>query len=870
MGEVYRARDTRLGREVAIKVLSAAVATDPDRLRRFEHEAKAASSLNHPHILTVFDVGTHQGAPYLVTELLEGDTLRAVLDRPLASERALDYGTQIVRGLAAAHEKGIVHRDLKPENLFVTRDGRLKILDFGLARLVHAGPESEGFTEAPTATQMTRAGVVMGTVGYMSPEQVRGEPIDPRSDVFAFGCVLYEMLSGRRAFERDTAAETMTAILKEEPEPLTLACPDAPAIVGRLLDRCLAKPREERPGSGRELVFALEVAGLSVAAARPAQVTASLRGRRVRAAQVLGWIIAGALGAALAAIALLTLAPRGGAPARRPPMVSSVVLPSGAGSLFWWNSTADVALSPDGSRLAYAGPGQDRKPALWLRDLGSPSVRELPGTSGAAGPFWSPDGRSLGFFAAGQLKKVPIDGGPIQTLADAMAVSTHGGAWNRDGVILFSKEGAIAQVPAAGGTPQIVVPSSEGDIDLRFPSFLPNGRRFLYFVRRVEGPHHVSVGSLDPSEPPKVVHEGGSRAEFSPTGHLLFVRDGMLLAQPFDDRSLRPLGDPEPIASRVGTHTAGAATFSVSARGTLAYGEAAHTLSELVWRNRQGAVVGRLTELGRYIGAALHPDGRHVAVEIEENETNLHVVWVVDPVRGIRSRLSRPPQDSHHPVWSPDGRELAFSSTRSGGKWLAYRQHADGLGEAVPFRGEDAVVWAAPRQWLRPEEVLVEGRTSKDEQHLFLYPASEARSPRRLVEGVQGALSPDGRWLAVAALEAGRYQVFVLPFPELQTRWQVSQDGGNWPRWRRDGGELFFVSEDRMLRSVRIGGGDGFAAAAPVPLFPLRTGNTGLTYPAEYDVSADGERFVVCQVPEHAPATAITIITDWEGLLRHP
>jgi Tol biopolymer transport system component len=861
---------------VAIKVLPPDVATDPDRLRRFEQEARAASALNHPHILTVLDVGSQDGAPYLVTELLEGRSLREVLrhDR-LPVAQVLDQALQVARGLAAAHAKGIVHRDLKPENLFVTRDGRVKLLDFGLARLA-PGPEgAEALSQAPTEAKLTltREGAILGTVAYMAPEQVRGEATDTRSDVFAFGAVLYEMLSGRRAFARETAAETMTAILREQPAPVTELRPEVPAAIARLLDRCMAKLPEERFGSAREILFALEVAGTTTSGASVAAAAGATRdpprARRVRLAALL---LAGFAGAALAAAAVLALLPRGERPAAREPVVSSLILPREVGSLVRWSGTPDFALSPDGSRLAYAGVGQDRRPAIWIRDLDSPSVRELSGTANGLGPFWSPDGRFLGFFAEDKLKKVPADGGPVQVLCDALEAEggLHSATWNRDGVILFSRGGSLVRVSAAGGEPQVVIErDATEETFLRYPMFLPDGRRFIYSARRAQGPSRAYVGWLDASEAPRFLHEGQSKAVVSPTGHLLFVRDGALLAQPLDDLMLRPLGDPKPIATRVANvPSVGRAGFSISDGGRLAYAETGFA-TEFVWRDREGRLVERLTEEGRYIGPALSPDGRRVAVEIEDAETGQHAIWLLGPGRGQRSRLTRPPHDGHHPTWSPDGREIGFSSTRTG-KWLVYRQRADGLGEDLPLDDRSDAFQLFARQWAPGSRGILAGSREPDGRLLLWFLSFRPGEPAvRLAEGQWGALSPDERWLAVATRQAGHHQVYVLPFPGLDTRWQVSAEGGSWPRWRADGRELFYVSEDRKLMSVTVTAGAAFEADPPRPLFelPLRTVELHGDYPHEYDVDASGERFLICQVPDHAAPRAITLVTDWVGLV---
>jgi len=863
MGEVYRALDPRLGREVAVKVLPEALAREPERLQRFEREARAVSALNHTNILTVYEFGHHGETRYLVTELLEGDSLRELLERgPLPRARAFSYAVQIARGLSLAHDKGIVHRDLKPENLFVTGGGLVKILDFGLALLIEGEP---GGPPSEAATALTVAGAVIGTASYMAPEQVRGEPADPRSDIFAFGCILYEMLGGRRAFARATAVETMAAVLTDDPPPTSELRPEVPPALAQVLERCLDKRPAERLGSGRELLFALEIAGVAPTAPTAAAVPPPpATGPRRR---LPGWLAGALAGAAITAVALLALPPRGRqGPAPGAPIAASIVLPEGEGSLVFTNDAGAVSLSPDGSRIAYLGLGGAHRSSVWIRELGSAIPRELPGTDNAVGVIWSPDGQFVAFMADDKLRKVSVSGGPAQVLCDVAYTSWWGAAWGPTGVILFSQQGSLWGIAAAGGSPRLVLErSAPEELDLRFPSFLPDGERFLYFVRRAEGANRIYLGSLD-GGPPQLVHEGQSRALFA-SGHLLFVRDGVLFAERVDERTFRPLGELRPLASRVFHHAgSGWANFSVSDRGTLVYAEGANVLTELVWRDRQGIVTARVTEPDLYIGASLDPDGRRAAVEIEDHDTNQHTVFTIGLAGGSRSRLTRPPHDGHHPAWSPDGRQVAFSSTRSG-KWLAYRQRADGLGEDTLLFDSPEIVEAFPRQWT-PDGggVLAAVREADGRNRLWLLPVAGGQ-PTPLTDGVQGAVSPDGRWLATVSKESGRYQVYVLPFPALDTRWQVSTAGGSWPRWRADGRELFFASDGQMLMSVPVRTANGFEAAVPQPLFSLRSKTLNPVYPPEYDVDPTGERFLVCQVAEGSTRRTIELIADWRSAL---
>jgi Tol biopolymer transport system component len=872
MGEVYRARDTRLGRHVAVKVLPEGLALEPVRLRRFEQEARAASALNHPNILTLFDVGSPGGTPYLVTELLDGLNLRAVIGgKRLPLARVLDFSLQIARGLAAAHGQGIVHRDLKPDNLFVTTDGRVKILDFGLARLTRPLDGAAAAVAPVTEMTLTQEGAVVGTVAYLAPEELSGQPADAGSDVFAYGAVLYEMLSGRPAFQRATAAETMGAILHDEPPPVTQLRSDAPPPLLRLLERCLAKRPEERFASGREVAFALEVVGATSGAVAVPGIQMGAPARALRSwAERLGLL---ALGAALASVAVLSVWSRPESSPRRS-FVSSLAFPTDSGSLLAWRGSPQLAVSPEGSRLAYVGMGRDRSPAIFVRDVGSNSVREVAGTANARGPFWSPDGRFVGFIAEDKIRKVPADGGAVQVLGDApdQEAGMSGATWNRQGVILFSTGGSLERVSAEGGPAQVVLRRGAGEIFLRFPSFLHDGRRFLYLVQRAGGPSRVYVASLDGGAAPTLVHEGQSRAVVTRTGHLLFVQDGVLFAQRFDDRALKLVGEPRPIAVRVVNNPGtGHASFSVGERGPLVFTEVGQVRVELTIRDRHGRTTERLTELGRYLGPALAPGGRQVALEIEDEESSQHSVWMLDAVRGARSRLTRPPHDGHHPVWSPDGAQVAFTSSRTG-KWLPYRQRADGLGPDTLLHDGAELLYLYPRAWAPDGQGIVAAAQELDgRRRLWWLPVAAEANARPLVDGSQAALSPDGRWLAVEVRETGRSQVYALPFPTLDSRFTVSVDGGSYPRWSSDGRELFYLSRNLRLMSVSVAGGPGFVASQPTPIFPLPLPlltDLSLDSPPPYDILPGAQAILLCLPPLNHPSPLATIITDWEESLR--
>jgi serine/threonine protein kinase len=596
MGEVYRAHDERLNRDVAIKVLPAALSQDTDRLRRFEQEAQAAGALNHPNILAVYDVGMHDGSPYIVSELLEGEELREQLnDGPLPQRKALDYAQQIAQGLAAAHERGITHRDLKPENLFITTDGRVKILDFGLAKLRPPRNESTS-SEIDTRKQITDPGTVMGTVGYMSPEQVRGHEADHRLDIFSFGSILYEMLAGQRAFRRDTMAETMTAILKEEPPELSETNAKISLPLEKIVRRCLEKKPERRFHSTHDLAFAIE--SLSGTATSSGQTLTALTAlsTRSRITRHLPWIVAGVLFIALLGALPFVISSLRRAPVETPLTRVSVLPPEKS-------TLGTVTVSPDGRRLAFIATDATRKRLLWVRPLDSLAAQPLAGTDDAIYPFWSPDSRFIGFFAGGKLKKIEVTGGSPSTLCNAP--NGRGGAWNRDDIIIFAPDnrGGLSRVSAAGGepSPATTLDSSRQENTHRFPQFLPDGRHFLYFARSVQPENSaIYVSSLDQPKAKRIISTDANVA-YAPPGYLLFAREGTLMAQVFDAASLALTGVPFGVAEQVGHFRSNnEAYFSVSETGILVYQSGDAGKTQLVWFDRSGKQLGALGPPGDY------------------------------------------------------------------------------------------------------------------------------------------------------------------------------------------------------------------------------------------------------------------------------
>ncbi|MFN2482222.1 MAG: protein kinase [Pyrinomonadaceae bacterium] len=563
MGEVYRAKDTRLGREVALKVLPAAVSRDADRLRRFGLEAQSTSELNHPNILTVFDVGAHDGTSYIVSELLEGETLREALDdAPLSVRKAVDYAQQIARGLAAAHERGVVHRDLKPENVFVTSDGRIKILDFGLAKVTERTGGDAAQTNVPTRKINTDPGTVMGTVGYMSPEQAAGRRVDHRSDIFSFGAVLYEMLTGKRAFRGDTAIETLNAILKEDPPEFSSVSNRAlPPALESVVSHCLEKKPERRFQSASDVAFALEALSAHSGSNSTTIISHAPTARAMNRERLI-WIgVSSLLFLAAAALAFIHFS-RAQTATRTVRL--SLATPERA------TSPARVTVSPDGARVVFVARSAEGKRVLWVRPLDALAAQPLAGTDDAVAPFWSPDSRSVGFFANGKLLKVDAAGGRPQALCDAG--ENRGGAWSRDGVILFGGVEGLYRVSAQGGTPQLATKIDPKEEAHRWPYFLPDGRHFVFLAdAATTEDHHIRVGSLD-SQESRILFGAVSTVAYAPPGYLLYVSQGALVAQGFDAVALKLTGDPATVAEHIAevgqNHEF---DFSVSEGGVLAY-----------------------------------------------------------------------------------------------------------------------------------------------------------------------------------------------------------------------------------------------------------------------------------------------------------
>ncbi len=865
MGEVYRARDTRLSREVAVKVLPAGVSADPDRLKRFEKEARAASSLNHPNIVTVYDIGETGGTSWIAMELVEGRTLRELLgDGPIPIKRLLTVAAQAGDGLAKAHGAGIVHRDLKPENLMVTPDGFVKILDFGLAKLT-APEDGSGATAAPTVSGGTEPGIVMGTVGYMSPEQALGKVLDFRSDQFSLGSILYEMATGKRAFQRGSTPETLSAIIRDEPEPMGTLSPISPVPLRWIVERCLAKNPDDRYASTRDL--ARDLATLKdrlseATSGASAAAVASLARWGGTWFRLVPWALVALLGLGLM-WRLLSGSPTnaGSAGALR----FSVTLPEGV-ALSEGDIESHSAISPDGRWLVFVGTSGERE-RLYLRSIDSLETRPLSGTEGAITPFWSPDSRHIGFFADGKIKKIAVGGGPPQIICSAGIESLP--SWGSAGEILFiqfgEKAGGLWVVSASGGEPRRLLAAnpSRGEIAHLWPHFLPDGKRFLFMTMNPgydRAGRPLRLGSLgSPSGP--TVAEVSSRVEYA-LGHLLFVREGVLLAQPFDEKKLRVAGEPVALAEHVyqfnGPLMAG---FSASQTGVVIY-EPSTRPSRISWLDRTGRELEKLPVAGAIRALRLSPDGRSLAMGIEDEKKGSSDIWTYDFERRLPARVTLDPRDEKNPVWSADGQSIFFRADWMGPPDI-YRISVRSPESAAPVVARMGVQF--------PEDVSRDGRflvfteyIRRTNGDLWLLPLSRDGKPVPISQAPfdeKGArFSPDSGWLAYDSNESGSREVYLRPVEASGERLRVSSGGGTMPRWRRDGRELYYLAPDNTVMAVALTAGTPPQPAAAAALFRVE----GVV--RDYDVAADGQRFLV-DVAEPDPAP-ISVLVNWPALMK--
>lgn len=903
MGEVYAARDTRLGRRVALKLLPAIVARDADRLRRFEQEARAIGMLNHPNILTIHDIGTYEGAPYIVSELLEGQTLRELFKtEPLSPRKAIDFALQTARGLAAAHERGVVHRDLKPENLFITHDQRVKILDFGLAKLTENRNGALGLAkntdELPAAAafvlssagtrlpQSTAPGLVMGTVGYMAPEQVRGDEADHRADIFAFGVILYELFAGQRPFKGDTAVETLNAILKTEPPALPDALRQQAPGLERIIYRCLEKRPEQRFQSASDLGFALEALtsvpgtsgvrsgwqGWSNSAWSEAQ-TATLPQswwQRLRTSRLpgwlawAGWLLATGLGVLLAMLAWGYFHP----PAAELEAIRLAVTPPEKAVRM-----SDPSVSPDGRRLAFVANLENSRSMLWIRPLGSLTAQQLAGTEGANSPFWAPDGQSIGFFASGKLKKIALSGEPPVALCDAP--SHRGGAWSTDGSILFvpHPNAGVQRISANGGsiTPVTTPDSTRQESNHLWPALLPDGKNFIYLVTSQQTEETgIYLSALDGRTRRRLL-AASSNAFYAAPGYLVFAREGgLLLAQAFNLASLQVSGEPLRLAEQIPLSPFGKAGFSVSANGVLVHSPSASLNNQQPhWFDRTGKDLGAIGSTGPFGSAELSPDESRLVLTRTDRQTRMADIWVLDLAAGSDLRITFDPANDIAPLWSPDGKRLVWLSSREGATSF-YQKPSDGSGQAELLYRSDHQV--RPIDWSPDGRFLTfQDNDPKTKWDVKVLPLDGTHQPQVFAQTPSneygGRFSPDGRWLAYTSDESGTTEVYVQAFqPNEQSagnKWQISTTGGDGAKWRADGKELFFVSGGKLM-SVEVNSGAGFQYSAPKELFDLRSIRLAS---GGYSVSRDGKRFLLLTSIEEQYALPFTIVLNWPAAL---
>jgi Tol biopolymer transport system component len=852
MGEVYRASDTRLNRAVAVKVLPKSVAGDPDRLRRFEQEAQAVAALDHPNILSIHDTGSYEGAPYLVTELLEGSTLRQRLaGGALPQRKAVEYARQMAHGLAAAHEKGIVHRDLKPENIFLTNDGRVKILDFGLAKLAPGERGPAPADRTLTGVVPTTPGTVLGTVGYMSPEQVRGQAADSRSDIFSFGAVLYEMLAGQEAFHGDSSVETMNAILKQEPPELSDAKLRISPGLERVVRHCLEKDPGDRFQSARDLEFALgALSGTEVGSA--VRVVAPRRSWPV-------WAAAGVV-IVLALVGAFLLMERSSAPQRM-----QFAIPV-SGEVY------SMALSRDGSLLAFVSPDPETgNNMIYVQRVGSGEARELPGTEGASYPAWSPDNTALAFFAGGKLRKIGVGGGPAVSLANA----THGRgvSWGSQGVILYTPEigGPIWRVnPDGSGAAQETV--ARGDENShRWVSFLPDGRHYLFlsvsFSASVGPDNGIYLSTLGSKERRQLVNAGSSGMYGA--GSLFYLDPkAALMAAPLDVSAGKLGGGPQAAAAAVDySPSTLLANFTVADNGTLVYDSSpGAALSQLTWYDRSGKETGTLGGAAIVANPAIAPDGNLVAVDINNLRANNVNLWIQDAARDTTSRFTFGTSEEVDGVWARDGSMIAYRGVER--VPIISVKRASGVGTPRIVASGDLNGDLIPNSWSADDkQILGMVQPAAGGSQLVLIELETGKMTTFLrASGSQsnGQISSDGKWVAYASDESGQWEIYVTTFPGAAGKWQVSSGGGTEPRWSHDGKEIFYIAPGGMLTAVPVSAGaEGISTGAAAPLFRIHgRAPISSTDLFTYDVAPDGKRFLVNRYlrPEHP--TPLTIVLN--------
>jgi len=870
MGEVYRARDTKLGRDVALKVLPAPFAKDPERMARFRREAQVLASLNHPHIGAIYGFEDSGSVHALVMELVEGPTLADRVARgAIPVDEALPIAREIAEALEAAHERGIIHRDLKPANIKVTSNGSVKVLDFGLAKALEGDPSSTDIHTSPTITSMTtQPGIILGTAAYMSPEQAKGKSVDRRTDIWAFGCVFFEMLAGNRPFEGETVSDALAAVIRAEAE-WSLLPSNTPQIIRNLLQSCLKKDPRQRLQAIGDARIAIEEVLSGASQDLPSAVEIRIAAWR----RALPWAMATAavILATLFAAKYFTRKPQA-----LPAIVSQITSPPNTKFVFTGINPGPPILSPDGEWLVFSAVGSDGRQLLWVRPLSSAAAKPLDGTDGATFPFWSADSHSLGFFANGKLNRINVSGGPPLALCN-IAIG-RGGTWGADGTILFTPNvsSPVFRISASGGTPQQVT-TLNGPLNERshrWPQWLPDNKHFLFFAQRaVVGTGGVYIGSLDGGAP-KLIMQNDSNAVYSLPGYILFVLQGILMAQRFDASQLRLDGDAVPLVERAGVNAiTSRAIFAVSETGIMVYeaGNAAGDTDQLIWYDRTGKQIEATGTPGLYLEPSVSADSSKLAISSLPGGTGNLNIWVFDLARATKTRLTFPPSSDRQPNWAPDGKSVAFVSNRNGPPRI-YLNSSDGTGAPTALTADDASEFG-PRFTADGRYLLFERLTGQpnSRREIWGVALSGDRNAFPVIQSQYDvyapALSPDGKWLAYESTESGRPEICVIPFLHGTGKWEVSTAGGVQPRWRGDGRELFYISTDNKIMSAEITEqGSSLLVGKVTSLFQANP--VPFAGGSNYDVTGDGKKFVVASLASSQESEPLTLVVNWLALLK--
>jgi len=864
MGEVFKAKDTRLDRMVAIKVLPASVAMNPDLRQRFEREAKTISSLNHPNICTLYDIGHVEDTDYLVMEFIEGETLSERVKRgPMPMEELLPVAGQIADALDKAHGKGLVHRDLKPANVMLTASGA-KLLDFGLAKLQISDGQVEGAQGITQTTPLTGTGTILGTIQYMAPEQLEGKEADARSDIFAFGALLYEMATGKKAFEGPSQASLIAGILEREPMSLTSINPMAPPAFERLVKKCLSKDPESRWQSARDLADELRwIAQSGSQVGLPAQVAAR-RKFKLR----LAWVITTAVSLVAVAFAYLWM---------------TRDIPDPNLLRFKVTTRTDISqvswpcLSPNGQYLAYKAFDAEGKGMIWIRPLNSLDSYPLPGTEGAMRPFWSPDSKYIAFTVGRkQLKKISVAGGPAQLICETDNGSD--GTWGSAGYIIYdaSAGDSLFMVPASGGTPAplLGINRDVGEVTHSWPWFLPDGKHYLYLAEMADkakagGNYLLRVGNIETREA-QTLFPIDARVQYCDPGYLVYFRNGILLAQKFDLDKLEALGEAIPLTDQVGVGEADRAEFGLSNQGTLAYQTSSSvSLCKLVWVDRAGKELGQVGDPGSFADISLSPDESKLAIDIYDG--NQSDIWVYDLKRDVKTRITFDDGDDITPLWAADGNYVYYSSNdRADAMWRIYRKSSNGLGMASLIYGNDSLHAAVLTR--SPDGRWLYGPRVRNNWNVVKYDTQDSTFAEVIVGTPYvergAALSPDGRYLAYYSNESGQYEVYVLELGEGGERWQISSGGGRYPRWSAAGDELYYVTSSWDFIAVPITTDGTLTVGQPETLFNKRLNREGYGV-SRYTPTKDPNKFLVSTPLSATGGGEFTVVVNWQKELEN-